>query len=45
MCAADKIPAMKPKGPLGDMSVDAPLDRLATDILGPFPKTVIGNKY
>ena len=27
------------------MLVGAPLDRLATDILGPFPKSTRGNKY
>ncbi len=44
-CAASKSPSRKPKGPLGDMSVGAPLDRLATDILGPLPVTARGNKY
>ena len=27
------------------MLVGAPLDRLATDILGPFPESTRGNKY
>ncbi len=44
-CAASKSPSRKPKGPIGDMSVGAPLDRLATDILGPLPVTAHGNKY
>jgi hypothetical protein len=31
--------------PLGSMPVGAPLDRIATDILGPLPITPRGNKY
>ncbi len=45
VCAANKLPTRKPKGPLGGMSVGAPLDRLATDILGPLPETTRRNKY
>ena len=44
-CAANKTPPKKPKAPVGDMRVGAPLDRLATDILGPLPTTPRGNRY
>lgn len=44
-CGANKTPTKTPKAPLGDMRVGAPLDRLATDILGPFPVTPRGNRY
>ena len=44
-CQANKKPPKSPKAPLGDMSVGAPLDRLATDYLGPFPVTPRGNRY
>ena len=33
------------RAPLGEMLVGAPLDRLATDILGPFPESTKGNRY
>ena len=29
----------------GEMPVGSPLDRLSTDILGPFPESTQGNKY
>ena len=44
-CAKVKHPPRKPHAPLGEMSVGAPLDRLSTDILGPFPESTQGNKY
>ena len=44
-CAANKAPPRTPKAPIGDMRTGAPMDRLATDILGPFPTTVRGNRY
>ena len=34
-----------PKAPLGEMSVGAPMDRLATDIFGPLPLTERNNRY
>ena len=45
LCGANKLPSKTPKAPLGDMRVGAPLDRFATDILGPFPATERGNRY
>ena len=44
-CAANKTPPKMPKAPLGDMRVGAPMDPLATDILGPFPTTPRGSRY
>ena len=44
-CAKVKHPPRKPHAPLGGMLVGAPLDRLSTDILGPFPESNQGNKY
>ena len=44
-CAANKPLNKKPKAPLGDMRVGAPLDRLCIDILGPFPVSLSGNRY
>ena len=44
-CAKVKHPPRRPRAPLGEMLVGAPLDRLATDILGPFPESTKGNKY
>ena len=35
----------KPKATLGKMSLGAPMDRLATDILGPLPLTERNNRY
>ena len=45
VCARQKRPQRKPHAPLGSMATGAPLDRLATDILGPFPESTRGNKY
>jgi hypothetical protein len=44
-CASIKTPTQHPKAPLGVMPVGSPLDRIATDILGPLPKTPRGNRY
>ena len=44
-CAKVKHPPRRPRAPLGEMLVGAPLDRLATDILDPFPESTKGNKY
>ena len=44
-CRANQPPAQTQRAKLGDMRVGSPLDRLATDILGPFPETERGNKY
>ena len=42
---ANKPPAHKPRALLGSMPVGAPLDRLSTDLLGPFVRTPRGNRY
>ena len=44
-CARVKHPPRKPRAPLGEVPAGAPLDRLSTDILGPFPESTQGNKY
>ena len=43
-CAEEKHPLRKCHV-MGEMPVGAPLDRLSTDILGPFPESTQGNKY
>ena len=43
--ASVKKPPQKLWAPPGTMPVGAPLDRLATDILGPLPLMPRGNKY
>ena len=45
LCCSIKGPVRKPKAPLGEMPTGAPLDRLSTDILGPFPESSRGNRY
>ena len=45
ICAAAKESNKRPKASLGSMLVGAPMDRLATDILGPLPLTPRGNRY
>ena len=45
ICGANKPPATNPKAPLGSMLIGAPLDRLFTDIVGPFPVTKRGNIF
>ena len=44
-CGANKPPTASLKAPLGTMTTGGPLDRLATDILGPFPETKRNNRY
>ena len=44
-CGARKRPNPKPKAPLGDYNVGAPMDRVALDIMGPFPESNCGNRY
>ncbi|KAK3088259.1 hypothetical protein FSP39_016699 [Pinctada imbricata] len=44
-CGGRKRPSQKPYGKLRKYVAGAPLDRIATDILGPFPVTESGNKY
>lgn len=43
-CGANCKASHKPKAPLGDLRVGAPMDRLGIDLLGPFPVTPRGNK-
>ena len=44
-CTKVKSPTCRLRAPLGEMLVGAPLNRLATGILGPFPESTRGNKY
>ena len=44
-CASVKKPPQNPRAQLGQMPVGAPMDRLATDILGPISLTPRGNCY
>ena len=44
-CGAIKVPTKTARAPLGKMTAGAPMDRLATDILGPLPETERGNQY
>ena len=44
-CTKVKCPPCRRRTPLWEMLVDVPLDRLAADILGPFPESTWGNKY
>jgi hypothetical protein len=44
-CVSVKGPGVKPKAPLGAMPSGATLDRLSTDIVGPFPESNEGNRY
>jgi len=44
-CGANKTPSVNPKAPPGSIPVGAPLDRLCTDLLGPFPVTPRKNRY
>ena len=45
LCVSIKGPGVKPKAPLGAMPSGATLDRLSTDIVGPFPESHQGNRY
>ena len=44
-CARVKVLPKRPRAPLGEMLVGEPLDRLASDTLGPFSESILGNKY
>ena len=44
-CGANKPPTANPRAPLGTMTTGGPFDRLATDILGPFPVTKRYNRF
>jgi len=45
ICAANKPSNKRPRAPIGDMRVGAPLDRLCIDVVGPFPVSDKGNRY
>ena len=44
-CGARKKPTTKPRAPLGEYTPGSPMDRVAMDILGPFPISAKGNRY
>lgn len=44
-CTAQKGPTQRSHGPLQQYQVGAPMERVAVDILGPFPTTERGNRY
>lgn len=45
-CATKKTPKNRPKAPLNPLpAVSGPFDRVAVDVLGPFPPTYNSNKY
>ena len=45
VCASRKAPRWKPKAPMCQYQVDAPLECVAIDIMGPLPTSASGNKY
>ena len=45
VCAQNKIPNRKPRGPQGSIAVGAPLERLSIDTVGPLPRTPRNNRY
>ena len=45
MCGSRNNPQCKPRAPLVPSKVGFPGDRLAMDIVGPFPKSDQGKKY
>ncbi|KMQ83432.1 integrase core domain protein, partial [Lasius niger] len=45
ICVSKKGPLGKGKSPLQIYNVEAPLERVQMDILGPLPLTKLGNKY
>lgn len=44
-CSCRKRPIKKPKAPLKLYSVGVPMERLAIDVTGPFPRSHHGNRY
>jgi len=44
-CATKQTPRNLPKAPLQPIPVEGPFDRIAVDVLGPFPTSEQGNKY
>ena len=45
VCARQRICNKPPRAPLGNMKVGGVMDRLSTDLMGPFPESGKGNKY
>lgn len=45
ICASRKAPIRKPKAPMRQYNVGAPLERFTIDIMGPLPASDKGNKY
>ena len=45
ICAKYKTDGQKRRGGLKDFRVGIPMERVCVDIVGPFPKSVNGNKY
>ena len=45
MCASRNGPSKKIRAPMAQYNVGAPMERLATDILGPLPISDSGNRY
>lgn len=45
ICSANKPLTKTQRAPLGQMQVGAPMDRVATNLLGPLPVTPRGNRY
>lgn len=45
ICASRKNPIKKPKAPMKLYSIGVPMERMAIDVTGPFPRTQKGNKY
>ena len=44
-CGANKLPPKRPRAPLGATGTGAPMDKWATDFLGPLPLTPRGNRF
>ena len=44
-CATKKTPKGRKKAPILPIPVDGPFDRVAIDVLGPFPPSYNGNRY
>ena len=45
VCAVNKKTLKTPRAPMGSLAAGAPGDCIATDYLGPFPVTDMGNRY
>lgn len=45
ICASKKSPSQRPKAPMKQYNVGAPMERIALDIMGPFNRSNAGNKY